>query len=138
MKYGVWGGRAPGGWCPIFSVDGADLSSAYLGTQEQAEKQAAELRRDYPNHTYTVDAFDPAREPAAVDGKPTAAQRRGLEQLRRIIASKYSDNAWYRQVARSTATALRDRGWIFSRIIDDGAETRLVVTAAGQRALERT
>lgn len=79
--YGLW--ASSGGWCYIWG-EGMELhrEDCCVGTQAQVDQAALRYRAEYPDVTYTVLPFDPAKEPNAIEGRVSPTQRRALEAIR--------------------------------------------------------
>jgi len=138
-RFGLWGGSPPGAWCWIgFDRDKilrhGDAGAQYVGTKAQAEDARAQfLREGADPEGYTVEEFDPEREPAATEDVPTEAQARALRELQQ------GNPFWWQPhiTTESTRRPLFRNGWVFDRVREGGFDSDLVVTVAGRRALER-
>lgn len=143
VRYGLWGGRAPGGWCTFASSLGGDrLGYSTSGTQADAEAGREVFVSENANRSdlhYEVVVFDPAREPAADEvAVPTKAQAVFLQELKRIgdyNRAARSARSGLPNVRSATLEAVDRRGWTFG--YPEGHDMQIRVTPAGMRALER-
>ena len=145
VRYGLWGGRAPGGWCLFASSLGGDrLGYSVSGTQVDAEAGRAVFVSEKANRSdcqYEVVVFDAAREPVADEvTTPTKAQAVFLQELKRIgdynrAVRSRGHRMHMHTVRRATLEAVMNRGWIFG--YPEGHDMQIRVTPAGMRALER-
>ena len=134
-QYMIWGGAAPGGWCPVWNP-GMELHRPHpqTGSHEQAEETAARLRTDYPGFSYEVMLYDPAREPVAViKGKLTKPQYHALKDT--ADGKNPFDCNWPNMHTRSTLNVLFRRGLIMH---DETIKSRVRITRAGHDVLRRS
>lgn len=131
MMYGVWGGRKPGGWCNIYLP--SEKVSSYFATEEQAKASAKNFRTEYPSNEYEAVPFDFLREPPSFQDHATPTQLRALKLL---LDERMVTSHWFIQVKQVTVEALHRRGWVHYRIMPDGKDSRIAITAAGRRAIE--
>jgi hypothetical protein len=126
-RWGVWGGKDPGGWCEF----GEHPTAREWGTRDEAEALKALFDKEaaLASRRYDVVPFDDAREPDSVEDVPTAAQKSALQSCLRY-GTFYQHTS---RIRRSTIGVLRRNGWIMYRT----SERVTRVTAAGHRALAR-
>lgn len=126
-KWGVWGGRFPGDWCPI--EVGGKLTNA--GTKEEAVKQRGILQKNHKDFSYTVMPFNPWREPRSIEGIPTKPQ---WELLNVVLRTGCFNSL---NPSRATIRAVTIRGWIQFSVSPEEFPRRLKLTCAGKRAFDR-
>ncbi len=135
VKYGLWGGTFPGGWCSFKVAEGGNhIGYAAVGSLEEAQAGLAVFLReacDRPDRTYEVAPFDADREPASVDDVPTRAQADFLRDL--LETGDFNSTVWGRRAWRATSGALFVRGWY----MHDAITGRIRLTKAGRAALDR-
>ena len=107
-SWGVWGGRAPGGWCEFGVVDDGSFSFSHVATRERASAVAAQLAGENPAWSYEAVPYDAAREPAAASTPPTLAEFDALVAIDRNGSSSVVCEV----VPGDTLNALQDQGWV--------------------------
>lgn len=123
--YGLWKHGRAGGWCSLEN----GLSH---GTREQAERAKLVFDHERPELTYTVEEFDPAREPEAHVEHVTHAMLDCIEAVARG-EDPYLPRALGGKFSRGTVAKLFDQGLIMH---DPLKVCAYRVTTAGRRALE--
>jgi len=126
-KWGLWGGRTPGGWA-CFRMEAGEWG--YIGTRKQAAAGAELFKREGAPWAYTPVLFDPAREPEGVVDRPTAAQAKAL----RIAAKGRHPACGFAPARESTMDALWRRGWYMFDVCD-GVHAEVRITKAGRASL---
>ncbi len=133
--WGLWGPF--GGWCRFTVASGGDrLGYGSAGTLSEAEagKQVFDgERREGDTSEHMVALFDHRREPVFSDAKPTPAQWRLLDIIRRLGTINTRELA---PTYKATIKVLMCNGWYLHAVDGLGREAvpPMLLTAAGERA----
>lgn len=129
--WGLWGGRAPGGWA-CFRVagrgDGWPPGWSHRGTRAEAEAGAVAFRLEFPGSAYTVVPFDADREPVGVMARPSPAQVAVLDHVDRFHTINRLPF-----FSRTTTGACHDRGWV----MHVAGESAMRLTKVGAEVLAK-
>ncbi len=137
--WGVWGGRAPGGWC-----HGTAFGPGYTrmaGTKEEAQRVREEFIVENNGYSYEVCQFDSTREPIAVEKLPTPAQFEILEIIHRgedpYTPPPKKERYWANN--RRSIHAVIESGWVMKNVSEDGMDKipHFILTKAGIAAMTR-
>lgn len=146
-RWGIWGGRKPGGWC-MFRVAGV-FPGAHVGTREEAEAGLdvflIEMKKygySPSEFSYELVPFDPAKLPEA--DEKTVPSKVQADVLLALTGADYdafnrllSPGSSGTRPKRSTMDSLRDRGWLFGYVDVDPSRVIVRTTPAGERARSR-
>lgn len=145
-KFGIWGGRAPGGWCHIYMPEVEPYFGAHMGTQEQAEKGATSFRSDYPDYKYEVIPFDPNKEPQGKVSKPSARQLKAMVCIKHVelwslrhdpAMGRGASQRFFSLTPKNTQDSLFMRGWVMFIHDGGGLDLGVSLTKVGREVLAR-
>jgi len=112
-RFGVWGGRPPGGWCHF---DKPNFEHGYSGTREEAERTLAVFRGERPDTPYEIIPFDPEKEPEPWPCRVTLIQLRALLDIEAEGRAANFEPTSRGGFGKSTYDALMERGLIMGSL----------------------